>query len=305
MNKSFCSGLASVPLRPPPRRRWRGCCAEKRASAYCRQPVTNGSIKAQKASKSKPVNARICRSSVIVFTSNIPKNTIWEQLYYVKFVIPSRLAHLTPFIKIISMSAALCALAQGDHAQTTIKAGTVQLGGSVSYYQAKSEVVDSLAQKAEDRVLSIGPAVGYFIANNLAAGLNLSYSLSKSGRNDSNSPSFYEQRGEYFSVGPFVRYYRMLTEQFGLTGMLDAGYGHSNSYSSHGSNNNGTAKDNGLTLGLTPDLVFFPIPKLGLEISFGGLNYHHSVSKSEVCLNLITCLTRLLCLSFMPILALA
>ena len=31
--------------------------------------------------KSNPVSARICRSSVIVVTSSIPKNTIWEQVY--------------------------------------------------------------------------------------------------------------------------------------------------------------------------------------------------------------------------------
>lgn len=142
-------------------------------------------------------------------------------------------------------------------------------------------MVGSPAQKAEERVLSIGPAVGYFLANNLAVGLNLGYSSSKSGRNDPNSPSFYEQPGEYFSVEPFVKYYQMLTEQFGLTGMLDADYGHFSSSNSFISNNNGTAKGNGFTSGLTPGSVFFPIPKLGLGISFGGLNYHCSLSKLD------------------------
>ena len=33
---------------------------------------------------SSPVKARIWRSSLIVFTSSIPKNTIWEQVYYLR-----------------------------------------------------------------------------------------------------------------------------------------------------------------------------------------------------------------------------
>ena len=81
MNNNFCSGLASTPLRPPPGRRWRGCSTEKHASASAWQPAVTGSAKAQNVTKSNPVSARICRSSVIVFTSSIPKNTIWEQLY--------------------------------------------------------------------------------------------------------------------------------------------------------------------------------------------------------------------------------
>ena len=76
-------GASQHPLRPPPRRRWRGCCSKKRASASCRQPVTNGPNKAQNASKSRPVNARIGRLSVIAFTSSMPNNAIWEQLFYI------------------------------------------------------------------------------------------------------------------------------------------------------------------------------------------------------------------------------
>ena len=38
----------------------------------------------KKVAKSNPVSARICRSSVIVFTSSIPKNTVWEQAFYIK-----------------------------------------------------------------------------------------------------------------------------------------------------------------------------------------------------------------------------
>jgi hypothetical protein len=32
-----------------------------------------------KVAKSNPFSARICRSLTIVFTSSIPKNTVWEQ----------------------------------------------------------------------------------------------------------------------------------------------------------------------------------------------------------------------------------
>ena len=53
---------------------------EKRASASARQSRANGSAKAQKVANPNPVSARICRPSVIVFTSGIPKNTIWEQV---------------------------------------------------------------------------------------------------------------------------------------------------------------------------------------------------------------------------------
>lgn len=150
------------------------------------------------------------------------------------------------------------------------------MAAALIIYQTKSEVVGSPVQKAEDRDLSIGPAVGYFVANNLAVGLNLGYSSSKSSRNDPNNPSFYEQRGGILQRWTVCEILPNTHRAIWANG--NAGYVHSSSYSS---NNNGAAEGNGFTSGLTPGLVFFPIPKLGLGISFEELNDHCGVSKSD------------------------
>lgn len=197
-------------------------------------------------------------------------------------------------MKTTFMLAALCALAQVGYAQTAIKAGTVQLGGGINYSQQSGEGTYnyysagnpySTIQYTKTKNLSLNPSVGYLLADNLALGLGLAYSSYKMSfdyaSNPYNTLMASEQVQNQISVGPFLQYYHMLTEQFGLAGTLGAGFSHNSLRYSDDTRYYG----NGLYAGLTPSVVFFPIPKFAVSTSVGGLTYAYSTSKSDNNLN--------------------
>jgi hypothetical protein len=135
------------------------------------------------------------------------------------------------------------------HAQTTpLTKGRGLLSGSIGYQSVKQVGIDSRD------LFNFTPTVGYFVADNLALGLN--GNLQIYGGNSSFGQNIY-------SVGPFARYYRFVggSDKFALYGQGSVGYSH---YS--GGYNLGY-------VGITPGLAFFPIPRFGLEASLRGLSY--------------------------------
>lgn len=183
----------------------------------------------------------------------------------------------------------LCATASIAHAQSPIKAGTVALGGSINYSHSGNEVSSntgyrngSYSSSTSNNTLSLSPEASYFVVDNLSVGLSLNYSiqeLSFSSSPNSSSGNNYRGDATSFRVGPFVRYYKMLTDQFGFTGTLGAGYEHDKQ---PGQTNNSVAlKANGFYTALTPGVIFLPIPKLGIGASIGGLGYTRLDVKPE------------------------
>ncbi|HET9504883.1 MAG TPA: hypothetical protein VFO93_15170 [Hymenobacter sp.] len=173
----------------------------------------------------------------------------------------------------------LCATASIAHAQSPIKAGTVALGGSINYSHSSDEVNSntgyrngSYSSSYSNNILSLSPEASYFVADNISIGLSLNYSIQEI--SFSSSPNFggtSYRDATSFRIGPFVRYYKMLTDQFGFTGTLGAGYEHDKQ---PGQTNNSVAlKSNGFYAALTPGFIFLPIPKLGIGASVGGLGY--------------------------------
>ena len=124
------------------------------------------------------------------------------------------------------------------------------------------------------RQFSFSPAASYFAADNLALGVNLSYTAQTPYHISTGSNSSSPDANTSLRVGPFVQYYKMLTEQFGFTGMLGAGY---QNVDVKGDGNPGdrgyTSK--GYYAAITPGVVFFPIPKFGISASIGSLGYDH------------------------------
>jgi hypothetical protein len=193
------------------------------------------------------------------------------------------------FMKKLFSTATLCLLAASAYAQITIKAGTVQLGGGVGYSQQSSDNPQSFytgsgyvntTQHTSTKYFSISPAAGYFVADNLAIGINLSHNTNKSAYSyDTNYMAGNEQRTSQFSVGAFMQYYRMFTEQFGVVGTLNASYNHITQRSSS-SNSFSERKGNGFLTALIPSIVFFPVPKFAIGASIGGIEYGYATSKS-------------------------
>lgn len=180
--------------------------------------------------------------------------------------------------------ALLAASTQVGHAQS-IAAGTVSLGGGIGYssttnksgYTANNVTYSNESTGSQ---FSFSPSVGYFVVDNLEVGLYTGYSAFRRPYNKS-SPAQTFVRAELdptttLGVGIFARYYKMFTEQFGVTGTLNGGYQSQKSYEYGGNSNSGTIlefKGSGYNVALTPAVVFFPIPKLGLSASIGSLGY--------------------------------
>lgn len=105
------------------------------------------------------------------------------------------------------------------------------------------------------------------MVDNLAIGINANYIFSNQ------TDTQYSSKINQLQIGAFAQYYQLITDQFGFTGTLGAGY--QNTRFPNGSNE----KANGFYAGLTPGLVFFPITKLAIGASIGGLNYSSLTTK--------------------------
>ncbi|GAB3635503.1 hypothetical protein GCM10027422_10930 [Hymenobacter arcticus] len=179
-------------------------------------------------------------------------------------------------MKIFFATAALLGLAQAGYAQTAIKAGTIQLGGNVGYFRTSQDRPAfgngnfPFKSTYTQSQFSIAPSVGFFVADNLAVGINGSYQVNH--QTDTQYAGSTNKTNQ-LQIGAFAQYYQMVSDQFGFTGTLGAGY--QRARSPYGSDDNA----NGFYAGLTPGLVFFPIPKLALGASIGGLNYSYLTTK--------------------------
>ncbi len=134
------------------------------------------------------------------------------------------------------------------HAQTTpLTKGRGLLSGSIGYRS------DKYSGGQSRDIFNFTPTVGYFVADNLALGLNGDLQLQGGNAYGPNS----------FSLGPFARYYRFVggSDKFALYGQGSVGYRHYSGGSDLG------------YVGITPGLAFFPIPRFGLEASLRGLSY--------------------------------
>jgi hypothetical protein len=187
--------------------------------------------------------------------------------------------------------ASLAVSTQAAQAQTTestpsrgIAAGTVSLGGNIGY----SKTTDKTTNPANNVITTIertssqfsfSPAVGFFVADNLALGLNIGYtSVRRPYTNRTPGPN--GNRPELdptttLRFGPYVQYYRMVTEQFGVVGTLSGGYQNRRAFEYANSSTNAIAefKSSGFYAALTPGVIFFPIPKFGISASIGSLGY--------------------------------
>ena len=190
--------------------------------------------------------------------------------------------------KVIFLAAALGLVAQLGHAQSAIKAGTVALSGSINFTQNKEESTppsypgsNNYTYTSTNKVFNFNPGISYFVADNLAVGLDATWGIQELSQKSGSSSSFSYRTSTSLRVGPFARYYYMLTDQFGFTGTLGAGYARDSQPASIGSGNSYDLKATGFYAGLTPGLIFLPIPRLGLGASIGGLGYNRLSVKPD------------------------
>ncbi|MCB2410451.1 outer membrane beta-barrel protein [Hymenobacter lucidus] len=205
--------------------------------------------------------------------------------------------------KTIGGAALLVLLATAAQAQ--IAPGTILLGGTMRYSAQSREGTlantDQTVKLAQTNQFTISPTVGYFLSENLAVGLNLSYShlkttdyqyivavpVSGSGLGSVIKNGRIESKGPSFSVGPVARYYAFVGEKAAFFGQLGAGFWGDRTESKPedvlvGSPSSARSTGSGYYAQLAPGFVFFPTPKFGLEVSLQGLMYQRGESKTEI-----------------------
>lgn len=164
------------------------------------------------------------------------------------------------------------------HAQTAIPAGTVSLGGSVGYYRHTTNAqLGNLSSEYVNSQFQIAPSVGYFVADNLAVGMSLSYSANKNTYTTTFGNALSDlDPNTTFRGGAYVQYYKMLTDQFGLVGTFGGGYQYNRNttiYGPVGNMSSTETKQKGYYANLTPGIIYFPVPKLGISATMGSLAY--------------------------------
>jgi outer membrane protein W len=180
-------------------------------------------------------------------------------------------------MKKVFLFALLAASTQVSHAQS-IAAGTLSLGGSIGYSKSTDKLTNSSASGTAETTtsqFSFTPTVGYFVADNLEVGLSLGYTAYRRPYGSNSSSTVVRAELDpttTLRLGAFGRYYKMFTEQFGVTGALGAGY-QSTKHSEYSGVNIQDYKASGFYADITPAIVFFPIPKLGISASIGSLGY--------------------------------
>ncbi|MBO2008530.1 hypothetical protein [Hymenobacter negativus] len=191
----------------------------------------------------------------------------------------------------VLLLAAFAGTLSAAQAQSTIGKGTGLLTGSVGYHTDTDEYTSpsfngtSTTTTVKLGTFSLDFAVGGFVADNLALGLQFHHTVTggsyKSSSNSNSQPSGPPSTST-LRVGPMVQYYKMLSEQFGLTATVGAGYESdvkaqqsTQYYNGYPINYYSTLKATGYYAAVTPGIVFFPVPKFGLTASIGSLGYNH------------------------------
>lgn len=180
-------------------------------------------------------------------------------------------------------------LAHPGHAQsTTIRKGTFQLGGAVSYQRQHSEqpfnvydqnlnVYQTTQVNYDTQYFFTNPTVGYFVADNLAVGLSVASTSHKTETSYDNTYGG-ALKGEDLvtssvSIGVFAQYYRLLNDWFGLTTTLGVNRESVQQHAHPFNGQNGGYDYYGFNVGLTPGVVVFPHRRLALGAAVGGLHY--------------------------------
>ncbi|KAA9331282.1 outer membrane beta-barrel protein [Hymenobacter busanensis] len=185
-------------------------------------------------------------------------------------------------------------------AQAQIPAGTILVGGNINYSRREnqSELTPTSGKRTTQTVtgFDLGPTAGYFLADNLMLGLGLDYQ-----KNHATAPVYVasltgdisklmdlEAKSRYLAVGPVVRYYHFLGENAAFYGQAGAGYRTGKAEDEYLLSANPNAmgtetrrtESSGFYGQLSPGFVYFPVSKLGLEVSLRGLSFDKMSSES-------------------------
>jgi hypothetical protein len=182
--------------------------------------------------------------------------------------------------KLLALSILFITCISAASAQTGHK-GEYYLGGSLSYdystYGSSNtyNYSDGYTIYTTSKIssFSIRPEFGFFLSDKWSIGIQPVYSRS-AGTETSNYHSYTTPANNYISsdnyhndvvgIGVHARYYAMISDKFGFFPEFGISTLNNTTYFKYGT----------FSLGATPNFVFFPTPKLGVNLGFGGAAYN-------------------------------
>jgi len=178
--------------------------------------------------------------------------------------------------------------------------GKMFIGGQVSLSGSSQSHIDT-SYKSENNTVgfSIAPNYGYFIKDNFAIGATINFGVSNSTQNTSyTSPITYTNKSNTLSygIGGFANYYVNITDNFKFYFNGGVNYLYSTQNTKHSNNDpyyfysprnpeNQEIQTNAISFSIAPGLVYFVTPKLGIQTTFGNINYNYSSSKNKSLLH--------------------
>lgn len=191
--------------------------------------------------------------------------------------------------KLLLIIGLLSAITLTTNAQT--EKGKSLINGSVGFGSSKTDNTSTgpSASNQKSNYFTVAPNYGYFISNNLAVGLGLSFLYNKQTANSTNiiasttvfSSQIYKQ--SIFVINPFLRKYVDVAEKFKFFGHLNGGVGYGTieakneyNYTTTPTISEDKYKVTSYNVALSPGFAFYPSKKWAIEFSFPLISYNKS-----------------------------
>ncbi|QKJ32401.1 hypothetical protein HQ865_22435 [Mucilaginibacter mali] len=162
------------------------------------------------------------------------------------------------------------------NAKAQTEKGTLYLGGSVSYFNQKSNTSGSYFY--QNQQLNVKPTIGMFVGSKWAIGITPMYSYYKDS-SFTQGPGYTSStlsKSKMLGGGIDVRYYITLGQQFAFFPQFNGSYltsaGHSNSPNT----------DHVFSAAISPNFAFFATKKIAVNMAYGALLYQQGRSFSQV-----------------------
>lgn len=177
-------------------------------------------------------------------------------------------------MKKVLLTALVAAFGLTGTAYAQFTQGTISVGGGVSFSSVKSEIQsgNTTVEYPKESYFELSPSVGYFLADDLEAGLQIG--LSSAGEESNALGNEYSRTSSLFIVGPYVRKYFTLSETAAFFGEASIGFGGGKTRME--SDNASVEYDNvsAFSLGITPGFMYRPTNRVGIQLSAGLLGYN-------------------------------
>ncbi|WP_028980511.1 outer membrane beta-barrel protein [Sporocytophaga myxococcoides] len=167
-----------------------------------------------------------------------------------------------------------------------LEQGKLLLGGRIGISSTSPNTVNggTTVDGVKTTSYFVTPAIGYFIAENFALGLNIGFGgYTEKTPANAGTPEL-KDKNPYFLIGPFGRYYKKFGDNFAVFGQaaIDFRFGKNKNETYNAFFNRIETTENKTSYfspNIRPGIVFFPYSKVGIELLVGRIGYTHSVVK--------------------------